>query len=275
MVAGILFHPLFLPSFRALQQHFNPFKAFCQHFRALKLLFFLTFQFCGAIVKLGKEDKVNERVKKLRNNLGLTLEKFGENLGVGKNAISRIETGKSKLTNQMFTAICNVNWDGKYVNEEWLRTGEGDMFKKPSNKALYQLKHDYGLTNKEYDFIARFLSLKPEMRIIVADFITETAERLAAPQRLNADNDTNFAINSDINTKEFDSKNLAERVVAAEIEYEKSLGIVPKKSFAERVAATKAGYEKKSVVSNNTIDATESNTKIYKISDKQQKPDKT
>ncbi len=218
---------------------------------------------------------MNKRIKELRKTLGFTLEKFGMKLGVKKNTVSQWENGKNALSEQIFAAICNVSWNGKYVNEEWLRTGEGDMFKKPSNKALYQLKHDYGLTNKEYDFIARFLSLKPEMRIIVADFITETAERLAAPQRLNADNDTNFAINSDINTKEFDSKNLAERVVAAEIEYEKSLGIVPKKSFAERVAATKAGYEKKPVVSNNTIDATESNTKIYKISDKQQKPDKT
>ena len=218
---------------------------------------------------------MKERIKELRKTLGFTLEKFGKNLGVGKTAISKIEKGENALTDQMFTSICNVNWDGKYVNEEWLRNGTGEMFKKPSNKTLNQLRYDYGLTNKEYDFIARFLSLKPEMRIIVADFITETAEKLAAPQRLNADNDTNFAINSDINTKEFDSKNLAERVVAAEIEYEKSLGIVPKKSFAERVAATKAGYEKKSVVSNNTIDATESNTKIYKISDKQQKPDKS
>ena len=49
---------------------------------------------------------------------------------------------------------------------------------------------------------------------------------------------------------------------------------MPKKSFAERVAATKADYEKKSVVSNNTIDATESNTKIYKIPNQQQKSDK-
>ena len=66
---------------------------------------------------------VNERVKELRTSLGLTLEKFGEKLGVGKNAISRIETGKSNLTDQMIKAICNVNWNGKYVNENWLRNG--------------------------------------------------------------------------------------------------------------------------------------------------------
>ena len=79
---------------------------------------------------------MNKRIRELRNNLGLTLEKFGEKLGVGKNAISRIETAKSNLTDQMFTAICNVNWNGKYVNGEWLRTGEGDMFKKDSGDEL-------------------------------------------------------------------------------------------------------------------------------------------
>lgn len=82
--------------------------------------------------------------------------------------------------------------------------------------------------------------------------------------------------------KEIDTKSLAERVVDAELEYEKSLGIVSKKSFAERVNAEleyikKLGHcvEKKLIVSNTTTDTTESNAKIYKISNQQQKPNKT
>ena len=71
---------------------------------------------------------VNERVKELRKTLDLTLEKFGIRLGVGKNAISRIETNKSNVTEQMLVSICNVDWDGKLVNEQWLRTGEGSVF---------------------------------------------------------------------------------------------------------------------------------------------------
>ena len=43
----------------------------------------------------------NERVRELRKNLGLTLEKFGERLGVKKNAISAIENGRNSLTVQM------------------------------------------------------------------------------------------------------------------------------------------------------------------------------
>lgn len=69
-----------------------------------------------------------ERVKEIRKTLGLTSEKFGEHLGVGKTAISGIETGRRNLTEQMIKNICKTDWDGKMVNEEWLRTEEGDMF---------------------------------------------------------------------------------------------------------------------------------------------------
>ncbi|RKI63257.1 XRE family transcriptional regulator, partial [bacterium 1xD8-6] len=67
---------------------------------------------------------MRERVRELRKSLNLTLEKFGSKLGVGKNAISRIETGKSNLTEQMFKSICREF----NVNPEWLRNGTGDMF---------------------------------------------------------------------------------------------------------------------------------------------------
>lgn len=67
---------------------------------------------------------MRERVRELRKSLNLTLEKFGSKLGVGKNAISRIETGKSNITEQMFKSICREF----NVNPEWLRNGTGDMF---------------------------------------------------------------------------------------------------------------------------------------------------
>ena len=65
-----------------------------------------------------------ERVKELRKTLGLTLEKFGEPLGVTKVAISNIENDNRNMTEQMTKAICR-----EYnVSEEWLRNGTGEMF---------------------------------------------------------------------------------------------------------------------------------------------------
>lgn len=67
---------------------------------------------------------LKERIKELRKTLDLTLEEFGNKIGVTKTTISRIENGVNSVTNQMLTSICREF----NVNEEWLRTGEGDMF---------------------------------------------------------------------------------------------------------------------------------------------------
>lgn len=67
---------------------------------------------------------MNERIRQLRKLLGLTLEEFGAKVGVTKQTVSRIENGVNAVTDQMFKSICR-EWN---VNEEWLRTGEGEMF---------------------------------------------------------------------------------------------------------------------------------------------------
>lgn len=63
---------------------------------------------------------MNERIKQLRKELGLTLDKFGEKIGVGKSAISKIERGENGVSEQMLKSICREF----NVREEWLRTGE-------------------------------------------------------------------------------------------------------------------------------------------------------
>lgn len=67
---------------------------------------------------------MNERVRELRKALGMTLDKFGQPLGVGKTAISKIEKGENNLTEQMLKSICREF----NVNESWLRDGTGEMF---------------------------------------------------------------------------------------------------------------------------------------------------
>ncbi len=107
---------------------------------------------------------MNEKVKELRKALGLTLEKFGEKLGVGKNAISRIETGKSNLTDQMLKAICNVNWDGRHVNEEWFHDNSKEMFKTDPGNELKALAEKYQMSDMEYAFLKEFFKLDPIRR---------------------------------------------------------------------------------------------------------------
>lgn len=82
---------------------------------------------------------MNERIKALRKTLGLTLDKFGEHIGMKKSSLSQVENGVNSVTDSLILLILKTSWNGQYVNEEWLRTGEGDMFAK--------LPEDDGLAN--------------------------------------------------------------------------------------------------------------------------------
>jgi transcriptional regulator with XRE-family HTH domain len=66
----------------------------------------------------------NERVKEVRKALGLTLEKFGDRLGIKKAAVSKIEKGENSLTDANIKAICREF----SVDYMWLTTGDGEMF---------------------------------------------------------------------------------------------------------------------------------------------------
>jgi len=96
-----------------------------------------------------------ERVKALRKELGLTLEKFAKPLGVGKTSISKIELGQVNLTDQMAKAICR-----EYsVNEEWLRNGSGEMFAaRPIGDDL-KARIDYFLPDESETFRLRLARL--------------------------------------------------------------------------------------------------------------------
>lgn len=65
-----------------------------------------------------------ERIREVRKALGLTLEKFGEKIGMKKNSVSQIENGKNSVTEQVIKSICR-EFNVDYI---WLTTGDGEMF---------------------------------------------------------------------------------------------------------------------------------------------------
>ena len=65
-----------------------------------------------------------ERIREVRKTLGLTLEKFGEKIGMKKNSVSQLENGKNSVTEQVIKASCR-EYNVDYM---WLTTGDGEMF---------------------------------------------------------------------------------------------------------------------------------------------------
>lgn len=118
--------------------------------------------------KGGKTLTVGERINELRKNiLGLTLEAFGEKLGVGKTAISKLEKGERNLTEQMAKAVCR-----EYnVNYFWLTEGDGDVFIDLPETALDELCLEYGLDEFERSIILEFIKLSDDERKVIKKYI--------------------------------------------------------------------------------------------------------
>ena len=78
---------------------------------------------------------MNGRIKKLRQELGLSQDEFGRRLGVTRGAVTNIELNKVEPKPLFVDLICREF----NVNEAWLRTGEGEMFRpKSRNEELFE-----------------------------------------------------------------------------------------------------------------------------------------
>ena len=69
---------------------------------------------------------MNSRFKELRKALGKSQEEFGKLLGLSKSGVSDIESGRRNVTEQHIIML--NNYKDKRISENWLRTGEGEMF---------------------------------------------------------------------------------------------------------------------------------------------------
>lgn len=120
----------------------------------------------GEIMDSGK------RVRELRKNIGLTLEKFGKPLGVGKTAISNIENGERSLTEQMAKSICR-----EYnVNYLWLTEGKGDIFTTTPESVVDELAEDFKLDEMDKKIIEKYLKLSDEQREVIKKYIKSIFE---------------------------------------------------------------------------------------------------
>ena len=120
-----------------------------------------------------------ERVKEVRKSLNLTMEQFGNKLGVTKVAISNIEKEKRNLTEQMSRAICREF----NVSEEWLKTGEGEMYQQLSeDEVIAGIVSDLleeGKDNAFYGIILEIAKTYNELSPASQKVLTEAAEKLA------------------------------------------------------------------------------------------------
>lgn len=84
---------------------------------------------------------MNERLKLIRKQLKMTQEQLAQHLGIGKAALSMIETGKTGLSARNRNILVQV----LNVNPEWLETGHGEMFNAEPDLTAYMRRTDNSL----------------------------------------------------------------------------------------------------------------------------------
>lgn len=124
---------------------------------------------------------LGKRVKEIRNALKLTQEEFGSKIGLKRNSMSQIESGKNALTQQNIVAICKIF----NVNESWLRAGEGDPFVKISREEELQRLIDESMKEESGEIRRRFatavMRLTPEQIRRCTEWAKETFNLVDAP----------------------------------------------------------------------------------------------
>ena len=98
---------------------------------------------------------MNERLKKLRKTLDLTQQEFANKIGIARGDIGAYEVGKNAPSDAVISLICKQF----NVDENWLRTGEGEMFIKQTRDE--QIASFIGTiqSNEDDSFKKRFVSM--------------------------------------------------------------------------------------------------------------------
>ena len=98
---------------------------------------------------------MENRVKELRNKLGLSQTTFGSSLGVSRDVINNIENNRVPLKSPLAKLIVN-----QYkVDPYWLETGKGDMFLPQTKDDAIASFMASVLADEEESFRRRFVEM--------------------------------------------------------------------------------------------------------------------
>lgn len=75
---------------------------------------------------------MKDRIKSLRKSLKLTQQEFADRIGIKRNTVGLYEIGQSGISDTVIKSICREF----NVNEAWLRTGDGEMFRKRTDNEI-------------------------------------------------------------------------------------------------------------------------------------------
>ena len=116
---------------------------------------------------------IGNRIKRVRRALDLTQTEFASRLGLTQNTVTRYETGDRNPSASVLSLIIKA-YD---VNEEWLRTGNWEMFVPSPTTELDALASKYpNMTHETYVLVEKLVNLPKSSQDIIMGFLREVVE---------------------------------------------------------------------------------------------------
>lgn len=119
-------------------------------------------------------DDINIRITELRKVLNLSMEKFGNQVGITKSSINAIEKGRNNPSEQTIMLICKAY----NVSPLWLKEGIGDMFLDFPKTELDRIAQDYALDETDKLLIETFLESSESDRKAIKNFLQTFAKKI-------------------------------------------------------------------------------------------------
>lgn len=126
---------------------------------------------------------MGERIKELRKALGLTQQEFADRIKVKRNTVATYEMGRSTPSDAAISLICREF----NVNENWLRTGDGQMFIQVSRDEEIAAFIGDVLSGETGDFRRRLISVLARLDTDQWELLKHIAEELAQIEKEGAE----------------------------------------------------------------------------------------
>lgn len=118
---------------------------------------------------------MNERLKLLREALGLTQTDFGNKLGLARNTIANYEGGLREPNDAILKLICKTF----NVDYYWLSKGaDVDMFTAFPETIIDEVVEQFDLNKDDRALIETYLEASQEQRKAVQDFFQTFAKKI-------------------------------------------------------------------------------------------------
>lgn len=119
---------------------------------------------------------INDRIKVIRVDSGLSQTAFAERLGTTRGVITNLEFKKTTPNNSFLGLICREFG----VSQTWLQTGEGEMFlPRSKNEELALMVADLMAESDDSfrkRFVSAFLAFPPNKLAVLEEFIDLLAD---------------------------------------------------------------------------------------------------